>query len=148
MVWAWHIMPSSQVSSDKGHNRQKKLRIERTNFKVPKFSVFIHPPPRLVGVVLMTNGCGFDDLSDKIPSTCIKFGVSSQPSLHPGMRLISGLEGATSIEEAEAFSWQNGVIDIYSNSWGPIDTGDIVEGPQRPAFQAIANGVTNVSCDQ
>ena len=33
------------------------------------------------------------------------------------------------MDEADALSWQNGVVDIYSNSWGPEDNGYSVSGP-------------------
>lgn len=44
------------------------------------------------------------------------------------LRLIS-TPGATDMDEAEALSWQDGTVDIYSNSWGPIDDGYSVAGP-------------------
>ena len=61
-----------------------------------------------------------------------------------GIRLISNLQGATDIDEAEALSWQNGVIDIYSCSWGPSDSGDVVEGPATVTLRALKEGVTRV----
>ena len=45
------------------------------------------------------------------------------------MRLISEEEGSTDMDQAEALNWQNSVIDIYSNSWGPSDDGMTVSGP-------------------
>ena len=35
-------------------------------------------------------------------------------------------------------------IDIYSNSWGPADTGFTVERPGRLLSQTLENGVTYV----
>ena len=50
-------------------------------------------------------------------------------TLLPGLRLISAVTGATDMDEAEALAWENDVIDIYSNSWGPYDDGMQVSGP-------------------
>ena len=59
--------------------------------------------------------------------TLKKFDLLSYCS-HAALRLIS-TPGATDMDEADALSWQNGVVDIYSNSWGPEDTGYTVSGP-------------------
>ena len=37
--------------------------------------------------------------------------------------------GRTDLEEAEALSHSVDLIDVYSNSWGPPDTGSSVAGP-------------------
>ena len=51
----------------------------------------------------------------------------------------------TDMTEAEALSYANDIIDIYSNGWGPYDSGDVVEGPGRLTQMALRNSVTQVS---
>lgn len=36
-------------------------------------------------------------------------------------------------------------VDIYSNSWGPIDYGNLTEGPGLLTAQSLELGVTKVS---
>ena len=50
----------------------------------------------------------------------------------------------TDMEEAEAFSYARDIIDIYSNSWGPSDTGTIIGKPRTLTELAFENGVTYV----
>ena len=49
-------------------------------------------------------------------------------SLSIGIKLLDG-GGRTDLEEAEALSHSVDLIDVYSNSWGPPDTGSSVAGP-------------------
>ena len=58
-----------------------------------------------------------------------------------GHRLIScGFSDSTS---AEALSFDHNDIDIYSNSWGPFDSGNILEGPGPITVAAIEDSVYN-----
>ena len=47
--------------------------------------------------------------------------------------------------ESKALSFKPQHIAIYSNSWGPGDTGWQVEGPGTLAKEAMKQGVTLVS---
>jgi subtilisin family serine protease len=52
------------------------------------------------------------------------------------------LLGANSdMNEERSLTYENNIIDIYSNSWGPSDSGSIVEGPDRLTKLALQNGV-------
>ncbi len=55
-----------------------------------------------------------------------------------GLRLIAAPE--TDEDEAGAFLHRNDIIQVKSNSWGPDDTGDVVEGPGPLAAAALAAG--------
>ena len=44
-----------------------------------------------------------------------------------------------------ALSHLNVIIDIYSNSWGPSDNGNIVDGPGRLTQMALAQAARQVS---
>jgi subtilisin-like proprotein convertase family protein len=57
-----------------------------------------------------------------------------------GLRLIAG--NVSDAQEAEALTWENDIIQIYSNSWGPADDGsDLVDaGPL--VKQAFVTGAT------
>ena len=58
-----------------------------------------------------------------------------------GHRLIAcGFSDSTS---ADALSYHNGDIDIYSNSWGPFDSGNILEGPGPITIAAIEDSIYN-----
>ena len=59
-----------------------------------------------------------------------------------GLRLLGA---STDMNEAEALSYADDIIDIYSNSWGPADSGDIVEGPGRLTQMALRNSIIQVS---
>ncbi len=52
-----------------------------------------------------------------------------------GMRLIAGYPSES--EEAAAFSHSNSLIHIKSNSWGPSDDGETLEGPGTLAAAAL-----------
>jgi subtilisin-like proprotein convertase family protein/endonuclease/exonuclease/phosphatase family metal-dependent hydrolase len=58
-----------------------------------------------------------------------------------GLRLISA--GTTDAEEAAAMAWSNAVIEISSNSWGPNDDGETLEGPGPLTAAAFADATTN-----
>jgi len=58
-----------------------------------------------------------------------------------GHRLIAcGFSDSTS---ADALSYHNGEIDIYSNSWGPFDSGSILDGPGPITIAAIEDSIYN-----
>ncbi|MFD0893904.1 S8 family serine peptidase [Luteolibacter ambystomatis] len=54
-----------------------------------------------------------------------------------GMRLIAA--STTDSQEADAMGWHNEVIAIKSNSWGPDDDGETLEGPGTLTQAALAN---------
>ena len=56
-----------------------------------------------------------------------------------GLRLIAG--PSTDADEAAAFTRRNDIIQIKSNSWGPSDSGDLVEGPGVLAGYAIQDAI-------
>ena len=49
--------------------------------------------------------------------------------LRTGIKILSNYYGATDMLEALALSHREDYIEIYSNSWGPSDDGETVEGP-------------------
>nr|MDA3873083.1 S8 family serine peptidase [Kiritimatiellia bacterium] len=57
-----------------------------------------------------------------------------------GLRLIA--DYVTDSEEAEAMVWRQDLIHIKSNSWGPEDSGDILEAPGPLTRAAIASAST------
>jgi len=54
-----------------------------------------------------------------------------------GMRLIAA--ATTDSQEADAMGWHNEVISIKTNSWGPDDDGQTLEGPGTLTQAALAN---------
>ncbi|MEC8171714.1 MAG: S8 family serine peptidase, partial [Candidatus Thermoplasmatota archaeon] len=58
-----------------------------------------------------------------------------------GHRLIAC--GFTDSTAADALSYDNGDIDIYSNSWGPTDDGSSLEGPGPITIAAIEDSIYN-----
>lgn len=57
-----------------------------------------------------------------------------------GLRLIAG--SISDADEAEALSWKNNIIQLYSNSWGPSDDGSDLRDAGPLVKQALANGAT------
>ena len=49
------------------------------------------------------------------------------------------------MEEASALSHARDTVDIYSNSWGPSDTGSVVFGPRTLTRLTLENGINKVS---
>ena len=47
-------------------------------------------------------------------------------------------------QDAMALSYALDIIDVYSNSWGPIDNGFIVGFPRNMTKMALEKGVTEV----
>lgn len=58
-----------------------------------------------------------------------------------GMRLIAG--SITDAQEAEGMSYRNDIIEVKSNSWGPSDTGTVLEGPGTLTRAALEDAVVN-----
>ena len=56
-----------------------------------------------------------------------------------GLRLVAG--PVTDAEEAAAFTRRSDILQIKSNSWGPYDSGDLVEGPGVLATFALQDAV-------
>ena len=51
---------------------------------------------------------------------------------------------ATDAQEANALGYRDYQIDVYSNSWGPSDSGFIVDGPDSLVQNTLITGVTEV----
>ena len=60
-----------------------------------------------------------------------------------GIRVLGN--STTDAQDATALNYRLDGIDIYSNSWGPLDTGYSVGGPGTLTIQAITNGAQFVS---
>ncbi|MEO5714644.1 MAG: S8 family serine peptidase [Luteolibacter sp.] len=58
-----------------------------------------------------------------------------------GMRLIAA--AVTDAQEAEAMTYLPDLIQIKTNSWGPNDTGDILEGPGPLTVAALQTAATS-----
>ncbi|MGC4017059.1 MAG: S8 family peptidase [Luteolibacter sp.] len=58
-----------------------------------------------------------------------------------GMRLIAA--ATTDSQEADAMGWHSDVIAIKTNSWGPTDDGETLEGPGTLTQAALANATAN-----
>ena len=66
---------------------------------------------------------------------------------YPLIIIIAGISllGANSdMNEALSLSFRRDIVDIYSNSWGPVDSGSEVEGPATLTAQALEMGVREV----
>jgi hypothetical protein len=53
---------------------------------------------------------------------------------------IALLGSMTDMNEARSLSYKRNIADIYSNSWGPFDSGDNVEGPGHLTSLAFERG--------
>ena len=62
-----------------------------------------------------------------------------------GILLISESQGSTDVDDANALSHEIGIIDIYSNSWGPPDKGFYVGGPGRYTKMTLEQGAREVN---
>ena len=58
-----------------------------------------------------------------------------------GLRLLA--QPASDLQQANALGYAQQTIDIYSNSWGPFDDGQRLEGPGPLAAAKLLDGVTN-----
>ena len=61
-----------------------------------------------------------------------------------GIRIFDDKVKSTDAAEAGAFHHKLGMIDIFSNSWGPGDVGWEIKGPGRLASKAIKRGIEQV----
>ena len=50
----------------------------------------------------------------------------------------------TDVEEATALSHEQNIVDVYTNSWGPSDTGNIVMGPRTLTKLTLEKGISEV----
>ena len=65
------------------------------------------------------------------------------------IQLGVALLGANSdMNEASSLTFENDIVDIYSNSWGPFDDGARVEGPGELTRLALQSGADNVKISQ
>lgn len=69
------------------------------------------------------------------------YGLSSV--VFQGIKVLDGL--ITDRLEGTALSFGQGLIDIYSSSWGPTDDGRTVDGPGKLAREALKRGTSFVS---
>ena len=65
---------------------------------------------------------------------------------------VSGIlllgQGQTDIAEARALAYEDEIISIYSNSWGPLDDGFWVGGPEALATMTLEQGARQVRYKQ
>ena len=59
-----------------------------------------------------------------------------------GILLLTGMQ--VDMSEAKAFLHENNKIDISSNSWGPSDDGNVVDGPGFIATKSLKQGAQEV----
>ena len=55
------------------------------------------------------------------------------------------LNRISDLVEASALGYHDNHIDVYSNSWGPSDSGFVVSGPGKLAKMTLRNGALEVS---
>jgi len=60
------------------------------------------------------------------------------------VRLLDDYYGSTNAEEALALTHQLEHVDIYSNSWGPDDSGETLDKIPKLVEEAFELGVTEV----
>ena len=63
---------------------------------------------------------------------------------HLFVKGIALLGSMTDLNEARSLSYKRNVADIYSNSWGPYDSGYTVEGPGHLTSLAFERGAAEV----
>ncbi|MBZ0280304.1 MAG: S8 family serine peptidase [Anaerolineae bacterium] len=111
------------------------------------------PSPYTGGINCNTNDChgtsaaGVAAAADNNPPVTFPqdnnycgVGVAYSANL-AGIRLIA--DSSEDWEEAEALTYEYGLNDIYSNSWGPSDDGGTLRGPGTLTAAALLDGVTN-----
>lgn len=64
--------------------------------------------------------------------------------VHVGVGITFDLSEVTDIVESRMLSHQTDYISIYSNSWGPLDTGFVVAGPGKYTEAVLQLGATEV----
>jgi furin len=60
-----------------------------------------------------------------------------------GIRI--NLDSSSDVIESSALGYRNDYINIYSNSWGPSDSGYHVDGPGELLTATLENGVKTVT---
>ena len=50
------------------------------------------------------------------------------------------------LTQAGVLSYEDGYVDVYSNSWGPVETGFTVGGPGYLTLQTFQREARQVSC--
>ena len=78
-------------------------------------------------------------ISAEANNTACGIGVAPDSRIG-GIRLIDRF--TTDAGEAAALTFNNSYVDIYSCSWGPVDSGSLVEGPRRLTQEAFMEGVS------
>jgi subtilisin family serine protease len=74
-------------------------------------------------------------------STCA-VGIAYECNLG-SVRLLNGnRDMRTDVEEATALSHEQNIVDVYTNSWGPSDTGNIVMGPRTLTKLTLEKGIS------
>ncbi|XP_052778571.1 furin-1-like [Mya arenaria] len=58
------------------------------------------------------------------------------------VKIFDSYYGLTDFGESQALTHNLAQTDIYSNSWGPFDSGDIMEGPGPLATEALKRAIT------
>ncbi len=51
---------------------------------------------------------------------------------------------SSDLQEACALGYESDYIDVYSNSWGPADSGFLVQGPGKLVEKALETGAKKV----
>jgi uncharacterized repeat protein (TIGR01451 family) len=60
-----------------------------------------------------------------------------------GLRLFDATGAASDSDAASALAHRHDVIDLYNNSWGPVDDGKRLEGPSPAVQNAIAEAIAD-----
>lgn len=68
-----------------------------------------------------------------------------QTFLSLGIRIFSSAQRSTDVTQANALSFKRNIIDVYSNSWGPGDSGFQVKGPGPRLNEELEKG-TRLVC--
>ena len=68
-----------------------------------------------------------------------------QTFLSLGIRIFSSAQRSTDVAQANALSFKRNIIDVYSNSWGPGDSGFQVKGPGPRLNEELEKG-TRLVC--
>ena len=51
---------------------------------------------------------------------------------------------STDVDESKSLGYKSQTVDIYSNSWGPLDSGSSVGGPRTLTALTLKHGVKKV----
>ena len=67
-----------------------------------------------------------------------------QTFLSLGIRIFSSAQRSTDVTQANGLSFKRNIIDVYSNSWGPGDSGFQVKGPGPRLNEELEKGTRMV----